>query len=89
MVPQETGRIIYVVGSEEFPKWAVFECPCGRKHQLNVPLMKSVRPHWLLTIDARGRASLSPSVSVDNDPCLSHFWLRSNQIEWAFWEWER
>src|SRR4051812_39031741 len=85
LVPADTGRTIFIVGTPDFPKWALFGCPCENKHQLNVPLMKSVEPHWRLTLDTRGLASLSPSISVDNDPCTSHFWLRLNQVEWALW----
>ena len=86
-VPDETNKDIYVVGSRAAPKWAVLECPCERKHRLQVPLMRSVHPHWTLSV-RKGEASLSPSISVDNDPCTSHFWLRCNRIEWARWAWE-
>jgi len=88
MVPDDLRDVIYIVGTVNFPKWAVFECPCGQGHRLTVPLMKSVSPHWMLQI-RRGRASLWPSVSVDDDPCSSHFWLRANRIEWARWAWEK
>ena len=86
-VPDEPGTTIYIVGTTKLPKWAVFECPCGQRHRLTVPLMKSVSPHWTLRVK-RGRASLWPSVSVDKDPCTSHFWLRDNRVEWARWIWE-
>ena len=88
LIPDDTGRTVYIVGTKKIPKWVIFECPCGQKHQLNVPLMKSVSPHWTLIVK-RGAATLSPSISVDNDPCTSHFWLRNNRIEWARWTWER
>jgi hypothetical protein len=87
-VPDDPERTIYIAGPAKFPKWAVFSCPCGQKHRLTVPLMKSVDPHWILVL-RRGRVSLRPSVSVDNDPCSSHFWLRDNRIEWARWLWEK
>lgn len=86
-VPDEPGMTIYIVGTSKLPKWAVFDCPCERGHRLTVPLMRSVSPHWTLRV-RRGRASLSPSVSVDRDPCTSHFWLRDNRVEWARWNWE-
>jgi hypothetical protein len=86
-VPDEPGTTIYVVGTPQLPKWAVLECPCGQRHRLSIPLMKSISPHWTLRVK-RGRASLSPSVSVDNDPCTSHFFLRGNRVEWARWNWE-
>ena len=88
LVPDVLGDEIFVVGSLEHPKWVVLRCPCGQGHQIDVPLMKSVRPHWRLRLDPYGRASLYPSISVPDDPCSSHFWLRSNAVEWAFWEWE-
>jgi len=87
LVPEDPGSTIYIVGAKKLPKWAAFKCPCGQDHRLTVPLMTSVSPHWTLTV-RRGSASLWPSVSVDNDPCTSHFWLRTNQVEWARWAWE-
>jgi len=83
-VPDHTGADIYVVGHQRLPKWAVFDCPCLRGHQLRVPLMSAADPHWLLTVTGK-KVTLSPSVSVDNDPCSSHFWLVANRVEWARW----
>jgi len=86
--PDDPGSTIYIVGTAKLAKWAVFRCPCGVRHRLEVPLMKSISPHWTLRLRG-GRATLWPSVSVDNDPCKSHFWLRENRVEWARWTWER
>ncbi len=86
-VPDDTGTSIYIVGSRGSAKWAVFDCPCGKGHQLRIPLMRSANPRWRLS--KRGHEiSLFPSVAVDNSPCSSHFWLQDNQVEWARWDWE-
>lgn len=85
LVPDDSGRTIYIVGSKKFPKWALFNCPCNQKHQLCVPLMNSVSPHWIIKIRHK-KVTLSPSIYVNRDPCSSHFWLRENQIVWAKWD---
>lgn len=83
-VPDETGKNIYVVGSLPNAKWVVFNCPCERGHQLRVPLMQTASPRWKLRM-TRSKVTLFPSVSVDNDPCTSHFWLNDSRVEWARW----
>ncbi len=81
-VPDRVEKTIYVVGAT--PKWVIFDCPCNKNHRLKVPLMKSVSPHWRLTRHGK-TVSLSPSLSVADGPCDSHFWLRQNRVEWARW----
>jgi Family of unknown function (DUF6527) len=73
-------RQLVVVGSEELPKWAIFECPCGRGHRLEVNLSPQVRPFWRITFNTHG-PSLKPSVdSVGSYRC--HFWLRDGRVHW-------
>jgi hypothetical protein len=84
-VPNDIGSTIFLVGPVDWPKWAIFMCPCEEGHRLSVPLMRSVDPHWRLA-RRRGSVSLWPSVSVDGGSCSSHFWLKENQVHWAEWQ---
>jgi len=77
-VPRQT---LTVVGTEASPKWAIFECPCGRGHQLVVNLSPVRTPHWRLTTGRRG-PSLYPSIDYE-DVHRCHFWLRGGSVEWA------
>lgn len=81
-VPERTARGIYIVGSRESPKWAVFDCPCSRGHRLTVNLMRSRYPYWNLEM-ARETVSLTPSIVVTDHPCQSHFWLHRNRVRWV------
>lgn len=81
-VPERlSSRAFVVVGTRERPKWAIFDCPCGRGHRLMLSLQRSHRPHWRLELGARG-PSLWPSVdSVTDYRC--HFWIRDGHVHWA------
>ena len=81
-VPDNIDRhTLVVVGSHEFQKWAMLECPCGRGHRLAVSLQRSHRPSWRLTVGAAG-PSLFPSIdSRRKRRC--HFWLRDGRVRWA------
>jgi hypothetical protein len=86
-VPHRLGRRQFViVGLQERPKWAVFDCPCGRGHRLMLSLQQSHRPHWRLKLGGDG-PSLWPSVdSVAEYRC--HFWVRDGRVHWARdWPW--
>lgn len=80
-IPQ---RELAIIGSYERPKWAIFECPCGRGHQLSVNLSPRQDPFWRLHLDKRG-PSLWPSVDSFT-PYGCHFWLRRGRVSWAL-EW--
>lgn len=80
-VPENTSEDIYIVRAGDFNKWVMFMCPnqCGERVDVN--LMKSRYPKWVLKIK-RGKATLYPSVVVET--CGAHFWLSANEAEWAF-----
>ena len=77
-VPQKLGKKIYLVGNKDgLKKWAVFSCPCSRKSRVEVNLMQSRKPFWLLTI-AKEKVTLSPSVIVTKT-CNCHFWMKNSK----------
>jgi Family of unknown function (DUF6527) len=73
------GRL-YLVG--EPAKWAVFRCPCGTGHQIDLNLAHVGRPRWSVEFDPRNRPSLRPSVDVRAER-RCHFWLTSGQVRWC------
>lgn len=75
-------QLALVGGSEGAPKWAVFECPCGVGHRIEVPLRPGRPSGWTVTVDGKGWPSLRPSIDSD-DGRRCHFWLRKGTVRWA------
>jgi Family of unknown function (DUF6527) len=73
-------RRLYLVG--EPAKWAVFRCPCGTGHQIDLNLAHPGPPRWSVTFDPRNRPSLQPSVDVQAER-RCHFWLTSGRVRWC------
>ncbi len=57
-------RRLYVLGPPA--KWALFECPCGRRHHIQLNLMHAQRARWLLSVED-GRPTLVESSRVVYD----------------------
>jgi len=73
-------RCLYLVG--EPPKWAIFRCPCGTGHQIDLNLAHAGRPRWNVAFNPQNRPSLRPSVDVQ-DEWRCHFWLTSGEVRWS------
>ena len=63
-------------------KWASFRCPgnCGKIVRLR--LASSETPHWTVTTDWLGRATIAPSIR-QLTTCRCHFWVRRGRIQWC------
>lgn len=72
-------RSLYVLGAPA--KWALFECPCGRGHNIQLNLVHAQRARWLLSVE-EGRPTLFPSVDVRGDR-RCHFWVRAGSTRWV------
>jgi Family of unknown function (DUF6527) len=81
-VPESVERqTLAVAGSRTRPKWAVFECPCGRGHQLVMSLSPEHWPAWRLEEHQDG-PTLAPSID-SHRPHRCHFWLRQGRVTWV------
>lgn len=78
--PLLNPRRLYRLG--EPGKWAVFECPCGRGHVIELNLAHSGRDRWTLIADSKGRPSTRPSIDFQG-PRRCHYWLRDGSINWT------
>lgn len=68
---------------EDVDNWAVgLRCPCGCGETIELALLPVVVPRWELSIDKKGRPTLSPSVWKKSG-CRSHFWLRRGVVQWC------
>ncbi|MDP9226411.1 MAG: DUF6527 family protein [Actinomycetota bacterium] len=77
-VPRQT---IALVGTLERPKWAVFECPCGRGHQITLNLVKTRHPVWRISPGKRG-SSVHPSVDAYK-PYDCHYWIKDGRVRFT------
>ncbi len=58
---------------------AVHRCCCGCGNEVVTPISPT---DWKLTFDGE-TISLFPSIGNWSFPCKSHYWIRSNGVEWA------
>jgi Family of unknown function (DUF6527) len=58
---------------------AVHLCACGCGIKVVTPISP---PEWRLIWDG-DTVSLYPSIGNWQFPCRSHYWIRSNRVEWA------
>lgn len=82
-LPSRIPRRDLVLAQEDGEDWCVgMRCPCGCGHVIELLLIAEAKPRWDLTVDARGRPTLSPSVWLKAG-CRSHFWIREGRIRWC------
>ena len=74
-------RGVVLVGPQESPTWAVFDCPCHTGHRLMVNLDRTRYPFW--TIESRRQLSIRPSIDSVTTQRRCHFIMRRGRIRWA------
>ncbi len=79
-LPGTLKNSVYIIGTLERPKWAIFNCPNNCGYRIEVNLMKSKEPYWTVKI-RRNKVSIYPSIVVTG--CGAHFYLVNNQVEWS------
>lgn len=58
---------------------AIHNCCCGCGNRVVTPISPA---DWTLIFDGR-TISLEPSIGNWSFPCRSHYWIRTNCVEWA------
>ena len=72
-----------VLARDDDEDWCVgFRCPCGCWRTIEMLVIPEANPRWDLSLDAKGRPSLRPSVWLQTG-CRSHFWVRGGRIAWC------
>lgn len=72
-------NIIYIVGNENYVKWAYLKCPSMCGDVIMLSLIQATKPSWTIRRDKLGRPSIYPSIHK-LDGCKSHFWIRRGMI---------
>lgn len=70
-----------LVGSQAYPKWLAFDCPCRTGHRIMISLDRNRRPHW--TVSDAARLSVRPSVDYQTAKQRCHYFVRNGRIDWA------
>jgi hypothetical protein len=73
---------VYIVGGRKHPFQAMMACPCGCSSPIWLDLVPGSGEHWTARADARGIATLAPSVWRTDD-CCSHFVLKGGRVRWC------
>ncbi|MFN4175538.1 DUF6527 family protein [Phenylobacterium sp.] len=73
---------LYVTRQADGPAFGFLLCPCGCGETLHLRFFGERRPRWQVRHDARGRASVTPSVWRQAG-CRSHFILTSGRVRWC------
>ncbi len=71
--------IIYVVGGNNYKKWAYFRCPSDQTEIIQLSLMENHRPRWRIQWDWLERPTIFPSVR-QNAGSFAHFWVRRGNV---------
>ena len=76
------SRHIYLC-RDEGDDWSVaMRCPCGCGEDLELMLLREVKPNWTLKTSDDEPPTLRPSVWRKSG-CEAHFWLRNGYIHWC------
>jgi hypothetical protein len=76
-------NVVYVVGNNDYVKWAYLKCPCGCNETIMLNLIESTaKPSWKVYQDYIGRPTINPSIHRI-EGCCSHFYLRKGNVRWT------
>jgi hypothetical protein len=81
-LPAELNSNIYIVRRGGYDRRAVFNCPCKCGRRIDLSLVSGRGPHWSLHIK-KGKATINPSVRLQNERCRSHFFVRDSKVHWV------
>ena len=87
-----SGNLYRIIESEKLPtevgpfefhysrrfEMAALACACGCGHRVMLNLLDQ---HQLFIKD--GFPTVTPSILVSDAPCLSHFFIRNGEVQWA------
>jgi hypothetical protein len=74
-------RSVIAIGSEDYPKWAVFDCPCGRGHRIMLSLSSGSSRRWHL--EAMKPITLAPSIDSWHAGVRCHYFIRNGKVLWV------
>ena len=62
-LPSQLPRRDLVLARDDGEDWCVgMRCPCGCGHMIELLVVAEAKPRWDVSVDAKGRPTLTPSV---------------------------
>lgn len=74
-------RGMLIVGTQEYPKWLAFDCPCRNNHRILIALDKARKPHW--RVEGQQRVSVWPSVDAVQAGVRCHYIISAGRTKWV------
>ena len=81
-VPAKPGAELFLVERGGIARWVALECPCRCGERIEVNLMESREPRWILAKNG-SRICLQPSLWMPANRCGSHFFIKNNRVIWV------
>lgn len=82
-LPPQLPKRDLVLARDDGEDWCVgMRCPCGCGHVIELLIVAEAKPRWDVSVDAKGRPTLTPSVWLKKG-CRSHFWIRGGRVHWC------
>lgn len=72
---------VVLVGTNDRPKWIVFDCACRRGHRIMLNADTNRRPYW--TLQSQHSLTVWPSIDYLGEARRCHYFLRSGRVSWA------
>lgn len=77
----ENNRIYILYEDGEFC-YLLMKCPCGCGADIDLSLIKGLKPRWEIEFHLNGTISISPSV-WRKYKCKSHFYYKKGNLIWC------
>lgn len=80
----ETAEINKIYISYEEGEWCylMMKCPCGCGADIDLSLIKGLKPRWEVQFHLNGTISISPSIWRKRK-CKSHFFYKKGKVLWC------
>lgn len=78
--PEE--NYIYITYEEKAMCYLLMKCPCGCGADIDLSLLKGLKPRWTIEFNIQGTISIKPSIWRKHG-CKSHFFYKSGKVLWC------
>lgn len=73
---------IYITHEEGALCYLMMKCPCGCGADIDLSLLKGLKPRWSVEFNTKGTISITPSIWRKRG-CKSHFFYKKGTVIWC------